>query len=145
MTEPAPSRHRIVVGVDGSPQSIGALRYARTLAEALGHDLEALGAWQVRTTFEQYSPADWNPEADAREVLEEAVTEAFGSERPANLSLRLEMGPPAQVLLDASKTAAMIVVGTRGRGGFRGMIMGSVSSNVAAHAHCPVVISHGEE
>ena len=54
------------------------------------------------------------------------------------------MGPAAPNLIEASKDAAMLVLGTRGRGGFKGLVMGSVSSSLAAHAQCPVLIHHGE-
>lgn len=145
MTEASGSRGRVVVGVDGSPQSVAALRYARTLADALGHDLEAVGAWQIHTTFEQYAPTNWDPEADARAVVDDAVKEAFGDAAPEGFTVRMEMGVPSQVLINASEGAALIVVGTRGRGGFKGMLLGSVSSSVASHAKCPVVIAHGTE
>ncbi|GER22662.1 universal stress protein [Zafaria cholistanensis] len=143
MTEAFGPRGRIVVGVDGSPQSVAALRYARTLADALGHAVEVVGAWQARTSFEQYAPTNWDPEADARAVVDQAVREAFGDEPPAGLTVRMEMGSPTQVLINASEGAEMLVVGTRGRGGFKGMLLGSVSTSVASHAKCPVVIAHG--
>ena len=145
MTEAFGSRGRVVVGVDGSPESITALRYARKLADALGHDVEAVGAWQIHTTFEQYAPTNWDPEMDARAVVDDALKEAFGDELPAGLTVRMEMGVPTQILINASEGAEMIVVGTRGRGGFKGMVLGSVSSSVASHAKCPVVIAHGAE
>ncbi|MET1033689.1 universal stress protein [Arthrobacter halodurans] len=141
MSDSAATSQHVVVGVDGSPQSITALRYGRKLADALGLDLEAFAAWQVHTAFEQYEPTGWDPETEARTGLESTIEEAFGEDRPANLSLRLAMGPSTQQLVDRSKDAAMIVLGTRGRGGFKGMILGSVSANVAAHAKCPVVIA----
>jgi len=145
MTEALGTRGRIVVGVDGSAQSITALRYARKLADALGHNVEAVGAWQIHTTFEQYAPTNWDPEEDARAVVDEAIQEAYGDAPPAGLTVRMEMGVPTQVLINASEGAEMIVVGTRGRGGFKGMVLGSVSSSVASHAKCPVVIAHGVE
>jgi nucleotide-binding universal stress UspA family protein len=133
----------IVVGVDGSPQSIGALRYAATLAAALGHGLVAFSSWLPRIALEDYTP-EWAPEQDARDALEKSIEQAFNLEVPANLERKVVMGPATPNLIEASRDAAMLVLGTRGRGGFKGMVLGSVSSSLAAHAKCPVLIHHGE-
>lgn len=133
----------IIVGVDGSPQSISALRYAATLAAPLGHGLVAFSSWLPRIALEDYTPA-WAPEQDARDSLEKSIEEAFGQDVPANLERKVVMGPATPNLIEASRDAAMLVLGTRGRGGFKGMVMGSVSSSLAAHAKCPVLIHHGE-
>lgn len=134
---------RIVVGVDGSAQSISALRYAATLAASLGNELVAFTSWLPRVALEDYTP-DWAPEQDARDALEKSIVQAFGDDIPENLEREVVMGPAAPNLIEASKNAAMMVMGTRGRGGFTGLVMGSVSSSLAAHAKCPVLIHHGE-
>ena len=136
-------RTTVVVGIDGSPQSISALRYAATLAGSLGHDLVAFSSWLPRIALEDYTP-DWAPEQDARDSLEKSIEQAFGEDVPANLARKVVMGPAAPNLIEASKDAAMLVLGTRGRGGFKGLVLGSVSSSLAAHAKCPVLIHHGE-
>lgn len=136
-------RHSIVVGIDGSPQSISALRYAATIAASLGHGLVAFSSWLPRIALEDYTPA-WAPEQDARDALEKSIEEAFGQDVPANLERKVVMGPAAPNLIEASQDAAMLVLGTRGRGGFKGLLLGSVSSSLAAHAKCPVLIHHGE-
>lgn len=136
-------RSRIVVGIDGSPQSIAALRYAATLAATLGHGLVAFWSWLPRIALEDYTP-EWAPEQDARDALDKSIDSAFGDDAPANLEREVAMGPAAPNLIEASKGAAMLVLGTRGRGGFKGLVMGSVSSSLAAHAQCPVLIHHGE-
>ena len=141
--ETAP-RTKVIVGVDGSPQSIEALRYAAPLSKALGHELQAFASWLPRIALEDYTP-EWNPEADARAALDAAITEAFGEDVPDHLEREVVMGPAAPTLIEASKEAAMLVMGTRGRGGFKGLLLGSVSSSLAAHAHCPVLIHHGEK
>lgn len=136
-------RSNVVVGIDGSPQSISALRYAATLAASLGHGLVAFSSWLPRIALEDYTP-DWAPEQDARDALEKSIEQAFGEDIPAGLERRVVMGPAAPNLIEASKDAAMLVLGTRGRGGFKGLLLGSVSSSLAAHAKCPVLIHHGE-
>ncbi|EMQ99360.1 universal stress protein [Paeniglutamicibacter gangotriensis] len=137
-------RGRIVVGIDGSAQSISALRYAASLADSLGHDLVAFSSWLPRVALEDYTP-DWAPEQDARDALEKSIVQAFGDALPKNLEREVLMGPAAPNLIEVSKGAVMVVLGTRGRGGFKGLVMGSVSSSLAAHAKCPVLIHHGEE
>jgi len=139
------STANIVVGVDGSEQSIAALRFARRLADSLGHGLEAIAAWSYPASMGEYFPTDWDPASAAEKFLAEAVETAYGADRPDGLTMSVAQGAPAQVLIEASKGAAMIVVGSRGHGGFVGMVLGSVSTAVAAHATCPVVIHHGEE
>lgn len=136
-------RSRIVVGIDGSSESVNALRYASDLASAMGHDLVAFASWLPRIVLEDYTP-EWAPEQEARENLDKAIEQAFGADIPENLKREVIVGPAAPNLLKASKDAAMVVLGTRGRGGFKGLVMGSVSSSLAAHASCPVLIHHGE-
>lgn len=133
----------VVVGVDGSPQSISALRYAATLAAPLGYGLVAFWSWLPRIALEDYTP-EWAPEQEARDSLEKSIEQAFGQDVPAGLQRKVVMGPAAPNLIEASKEAAMLVLGTRGRGGFKGLVLGSVSSSLAAHAKCPVLIHHGE-
>jgi nucleotide-binding universal stress UspA family protein len=147
MSTPATeSRDPIVVGLDGSPQSRQALRWAADLAQLLGAPINVVTAWQYPTTYGYASPLpDWNPEADMRQVQTEAIGGVFGHETPAGLTQILEPGSPAAVLLAASETALMLVVGSRGHGGFAGLLLGSVSATVAEHASCPVLIVHGDK
>src|SRR3954449_548758 len=91
-----------------------------------------------------FPPIQWNPEEDAKGVLSQTVIDAFGGEVPPDLERAVLQGQPAEVLAEASRGAEMLVVGSRGRGGFAGLLLGSVSSAVAAHAHCPVLITHWE-
>lgn len=135
----------IVVGVDGSPLSIEALRWAARLQPTVGGPIRAIAAWHVPTSsaaFVQYPGIDWNPEQDAAGILDEALTEAFGDSRPEGLTASTVEGRPAQVLVEASEGASMLVVGSRGLGGFMGLLLGSVSRACAEHAKCPVMVLH---
>lgn len=135
----------IVVGVDGSPLSVEALKWAARLQPMLGGPITAIAAWHLPTSgaaFAQYPGIEWNPEQDAAAVLEAALTEAYGGQRPGGLTARTIEGRPAQVLVEASRGAAMLVVGSRGLGGFMGMLLGSVSRACAEHAACPVMVLH---
>ncbi|BCW48283.1 universal stress protein [Arthrobacter sp. StoSoilB13] len=82
---------------------------------------------------------------EAEKHLEDALVEAFGARLPKNVSWRLVQGSARAALVEGSKHAALVVVGRRGHGGFGGLLLGSVSSAVVAHAHCPVVVVHSRE
>jgi nucleotide-binding universal stress UspA family protein len=144
MSTPSGSK-RILVGVDGSASSIGALRRGAIMADALGAQLEAMMVWEYPSVMLSYEPAaQWSPESDSRQVLEKAVTKAFPHGRPPGLTITWRVGSPAKTLIEESKNAAMLVLGGRGHGGFAGLLLGSVSSTCAEHAHCPVLIMHPE-
>ncbi len=132
---------RVVVGVDGSESSIYALRWAARLASGLGAGIDAVTAWELPNTYGFVAyPEDYRPDVDAASVLDTALTDAFGENRPPGLRERVAKGNPAQVLTEASHDATMVVVGSRGHGGFAGLLLGSVSSYVAEHAACPVLV-----
>ncbi|WP_120522127.1 universal stress protein [Arthrobacter celericrescens] len=141
-----PSGSRIVVGVDGSDASIEALRQARKLASALGATVEASAFWDpphVPASYEAVGIGRFEEAAD--NILGESIAKAFGPQRPDNVVPRLVRGHPRNMLIEASKDADMIVVGRRGHGGFGGLLLGSVSSALVAHAHCPVLVVHAPE
>jgi len=145
-----PARGRIVVGVDGSEPSKLALRWARFLADTTDSDIEAVNAWQPFAGYGWVGagwspmPGEWNPAESAEKVLTQTVDEVFGADRPANLVLSTPEGYAAQVLLEASVGARLLVVGSRGHGGFVGLLLGSVSAACTEHALCPVFVVHGE-
>jgi nucleotide-binding universal stress UspA family protein len=137
---------RVVVGVDGSPSSQQALRWGAHLAVAFGAGLDAVTSWDFPAGYGWGSvPSDWDPAQDMRKVLDDTVQEVFGDQPPAGLRRLVNEGGAAQVLLDASQGAIMLVVGSRGHGGFAGLLLGSVSANVAEHATCPVLVIHGDQ
>jgi nucleotide-binding universal stress UspA family protein len=136
-----PERPRsIVVGVDGSTGSIDALRTAQRLATALNASVDVVGCWEWPAMFDPTNSPDWHPEADARELARETITAVYGDADA--VPLRISSGPTARSLIEASSGAEMLVVGSRGRGGFAGLLLGSVSATCAEHAHCPVLVVH---
>lgn len=131
-------RAKIVVGVDGSPASIEALREAQRLAGALDADIEAISSWETPAVFVVVETEDFRQSAE--QILAEAVLEAFGDREPDNLRRVVTRGPARETLIEASKTARMLVVGRRGRSRLEGWFVGSVSSACVARARCPVVV-----
>ena len=136
----------VVVGLDGSPQSRQALRWAAQLARTFGAPISVVTAWDYPTVYGLASPlASWNPEDDMRHVQDEEIAAVFGDDPPRDLHRVLRPGSTAHVLLEASEGALVLVVGSRGHGGFVGLLLGSVSAAVAEHASCPVLIVHGDQ
>jgi nucleotide-binding universal stress UspA family protein len=136
---------RIVVGVDGSSQSKAALRWAVRIASAIGCSIDAITAWEYPATYGwMMAPEGWPTEDDSAASLRGTVDEVFGENRPPNLRTICEHGSARTVLLNASKDAQMLIVGSRGHGGFAGLLLGSVSAACAEHAHCPVLVVHRE-
>ncbi|MCC3272296.1 universal stress protein [Arthrobacter zhangbolii] len=136
-------RKRIVVGMDGSEESVQALRMAARLADLLGCRIETLIVWEYPAMLATPFPTtEFSPRVEAENALAEAVDAAFAdTEVPDGLTRQAVAGQPARVLMEASRGAEMLVVGNRGRGGFAGLLLGSVSTAVAAHAYCPVLIA----
>ncbi len=143
MSEQA-TESRIVVGVDGSEPSKQALQWARFLAESTKSRLDAVSAWNFPAIVatDVSWPTDWQPEKDTQTLLHQTVTEVLGDQPSVPVREIVQQGNAAQVLLDASQGARMLVVGSRGHGGFAGLLLGSVSSACAEHAACPVLVVH---
>lgn len=141
---PRPGADAIVVGVDGSQPSIDALLYAVKLGDALDKHVEAVAIWHPAVSmYDVYSPdPGWSPDGEAHQTLEDAIAKAFGDMVPDRLSASTWKGRTAKALIEISADAEMLVIGSRGHGGFAGLMLGSVSSACAAHARCPVVITH---
>jgi nucleotide-binding universal stress UspA family protein len=136
---------RVVVGVDGSESSKQALRWAARLAAADGSRIEAITAWDYPPSFNAPVDVNWRPDVDADTVSRETLDEVFGDDRPAGLEARVVHGSARTVLIDASRGASLLVVGSRGHGGFAGLLLGSVSSACSEHAHCPVLVLHDRD
>ncbi|KJY39045.1 MULTISPECIES: universal stress protein [Streptomyces] len=133
---------RIVVGVDGSPSSQAALRWAVRYAGLVGGKVEAVTAWEVPGEASWSAPAvdATFDEEEAEKLLVDEVRTVLGDRGAALVRERLVHGHPVGVLVDAAQGADMLVVGSRGRGAFRRALLGSVSQQVALHAPCPVTI-----
>jgi nucleotide-binding universal stress UspA family protein len=136
----------IIVGVDGSGHSHRAL--IRAINEAALHHAP-LTVLTVHQAVKGYSggpvvyPEDRTETERAREAAQAETDKALaevGALRPESVTVRAVHGFPAEVLIDASRDADMIVLGTRGVGGFGRLLLGSVTSQVAHHAACPVLI-----
>ncbi len=132
----APAEHRIVVGVDGSEGSTRALEWAAAEATRAGAALEvhtAYGPGGVLAT-----PA--TTERTMRRLVDQSVDHVHQVAPGVEAVGVTHEGSPVTALIEASLGADLLVVGSRGRGGFTGLLLGSVSQQCAVHAHCPVVI-----
>jgi nucleotide-binding universal stress UspA family protein len=134
---------RIVVGVDGSETSRRALRWAVEEARLRGAALEVVLAWHMPyIAGYPYAGVGFDPntfEQDGRKSLDEVV-DAVDTTGVAKVDRILTVGDAASALLSAATGADLLVVGSRGLGGFAGLLLGSVSHHVTHHATCPVVI-----
>lgn len=138
----------IFVGVDGSDHAQRALEWAVDEAAVRHAALTVLAVSPVplsiwtRTpiTSEADEPAREHAQQAAQGAADEAVSKLTGEARPASVTVRAITGNPAEELVTASRDADLVVVGARGAGGFGRLALGSVSSQVSHHAHCPVVI-----
>ncbi|MGJ9404910.1 universal stress protein [Nesterenkonia aurantiaca] len=134
----------VLVGFDGSRQSILALHYGALAAQRSGRVLTVVSAYSVPTPVYTTLAAVPNKSetelasAAAKKVLDEA--RRYLQDYPGKVIYRIERGDAAGVLVDLSALAELAVVGARGRGGFLGRVLGSVSSALPAHADCPTVV-----
>ncbi|MDP9303441.1 MAG: universal stress protein [Actinomycetota bacterium] len=148
----------IVVGVDGSPGSDAALRWALAEAELRAVPVRVVIAYQsapvladglimggpgavvAATSSDDLQRLRSSYEAEARRVLEEALARLDAPSNGVELEADAIEGPPAETLIESGRGADLLVVGSRGRGGFTGLLLGSVSQQCAQHPPCPVVI-----
>jgi nucleotide-binding universal stress UspA family protein len=143
----AQQTHTIIVGVDGSDSSTAALRWACEQARRTDSTIDAIGAWGWPMSFGAAIPIPdgYDPAADTLTMLA-TVIEPLAAEFPS-VTIRpfvLE-GHAADVLVEASRHADLLVVGNRGHGEFSGLFIGSVSHHCASYAHSPVLIYRAKE
>ncbi len=138
----------IVVGVDGSDSSRKALEWAYDEAAHHGAPLVVVTTWQPPTlpmspsyanlSLEEYGD---QPRREALDLLERFTAALVPKDPAVDVRTSVEEGKnPAKVLIERSKEADLVVVGSRGHDGFVGMLLGSVSQHLVAHAECPVVV-----
>jgi len=139
----------ILVGVDGSLQSLQALRYAKRIAESMSIPLKVVSVWHYRATGFGLPPIgmvpvplDGQPEAEAEQAVADAVFSVLSGTSGVPFETAVLEGEAAAVLIRESRSSEMLVVGSRGLGGVSGMLLGSVSAPCAQHAHCPVLVVH---
>ena len=139
--------NRIVVGVDGSKESLDAIRWASVEAAKRHTSLTIVSSMMlVPGTYDfgvdPRTGVFADQEIEGKRILAEAVKVAHECEKPYDVSIEtvLEHGPAAGILIDLSATSLMVVVGSRGLGEFTGGVVGSVSTAVATHARCPVAV-----
>jgi nucleotide-binding universal stress UspA family protein len=140
--EPSSGNGRIVVGFDGSDSSTDALAWAVRQAVLTTSTLEVVMTWDWPTSYGWAVPIpdDFDPESDVRTALDTAVAGVKAEHPGLSVEPRLVSGHPAPTLVEASKGADLLVVGSRGHGEFVGMLVGSVSEYCVANAHCPVLV-----
>ncbi|WP_320064782.1 universal stress protein [Micromonospora sp. RTGN7] len=128
---------RVVVGVDGSATSLLALGFAVERAAQRGVPLHVVRVWEP-TAEDGLAPDD--AVAAERTELDELLARWRETYPDVAVTVDMVTGRPAGALVEASRDAQLVVVGTRGRGGLRGMLLGSVSQQLIQHAHCPVAV-----
>ncbi len=136
----------IIAGVDGSEHSIEALRIAAELARRIGAPLQVILAWHEPLLFGGglMPELSWSPSDDAESALTQCVLDAFGSDRPPRMTAETRHGRPAEVLNEAAVEARLLVVGSRGRGGFASLLLGSVAEACVRHSSSSVLVVHGD-
>lgn len=132
-----PNRRPVIVGVDGSPASFGAVRWAAD--EAIRHDqpLRIIHAVQAHGPVEEI--------ADDHGLAIQAAAEIRRWQPGLHVTPATWHGEPARVLVEQSRYASLVVVGSRGYGGFHALMLGSVGMHLAGHAHCPILVVHRAE
>lgn len=140
----------IIVGIDGSAHSARALEWA-IKEGALQHapvtvitvNSVPASPWTGNPTVLEQDPEVLAKQRQVAEDMTVKVTSQLDGERPSPVTVRAINGFPAQELIEASRDADLVVVGSRGAGGFARLLVGSVSDQVVHHAHCPVMVVRG--
>ena len=135
-TQAAPPLHRVIVGIDGSDGGTRALEWAAAEADRSGAVLEVHTAYGPGYVFITPSEVHWS----MQRLVDDAVAHVAITAPGVVVKGVIHEGAPAKALIEASRGADLLVVGSRGLGGFSGLLLGSISQECSLHAHCPVVI-----
>ena len=135
----------VVVGDDGSPAAEVAVQYALDEARRRNTDLHVIRAWRIPTALGMREPTAYVPslpelEAETRDFLQERVDRILGSPDDVRLHIHTVYASAARALITASESADVVVVGSRGLGGFASLLLGSVADQCARHCACPVIV-----
>lgn len=142
-------RGGVLVAHDGSQASTAALRTAARVAVGFGNRIHVVRAWSMSTAPEpaERTPSYVPPLEDYQAATLEALEQDVAAVRAENPQIAIDCsvvhGNVAEKLIEASREVDLIVVGSRGRGGFKGLLLGSVSDQVVQHAHCGVLVDRG--
>ena len=129
----------IVVGVDGSPSSQRAVRWASEQAKLTGATLRAVSSWRW-PNYITIVPPGVDLAADTRRTLDEVLQEALTGSEDVSVTRHVIEGPPGPALLTQAQDATLLVVGAQGRAAFPGMLLGSVAEYCVRQGSCPVVV-----
>lgn len=136
-----------MVGVDGSDGSKAALSWAARQADLTGATVEAVTAWDLPVSFGM--PVAYDEKTDfsaiAAETLRQTIKEVLGGDPSVDLRAEVVQGHSARALVDIAAGAELLVVGSRGHGGFVGALLGSTSQYCVQHAPCPVVVIRDQD
>lgn len=143
---------KIVVGIDGSEAAKNALRWALEEARLRSAEIVAVHAWEAPPAMPEPGPAPGFdlvgilPEVEeaGERLVKAVVEEVVGDDSDVTVEPVAIQGPAASVLVEAARDADLLVVGSRGHGGFTALLLGSVSQQLAHHAPCPLLI-HREQ
>ncbi|WP_304454652.1 universal stress protein [Nocardiopsis sp. YSL2] len=152
--DPGPAKGRVLVGVDGSATSRAAAEWAFSTADVRGSVLRAVtvhrgGPWwrfgaledpSWTRTDEERKTEEAAAEKEARRILSESIAQERANRPRVRVEEVVATGHPVEALCATASDCDLMVVGSRGRGGFAGMLLGSVSRNVISHSPCPVAI-----
>jgi nucleotide-binding universal stress UspA family protein len=129
----------IVVGVDGSPSSQRAVRWASQQAKLTGATLRAVSSWRWPNYITRVPPGV-DLAGDTRRTLDEVLEVALAGSEDLSVTRHVIEGPPGPALLTQAQDASLLVVGAQGRAAFPGMLLGSVAEYCVRHGSCPVVV-----
>jgi nucleotide-binding universal stress UspA family protein len=139
-----PDGSRIVAGVDGSASSLAALEWAARQADLTGSALVVIGAWHFPSTYAAGIAENYDPAADMQRVLDNALPTIKHRHRRVQVSAQVIEAHPGPALVDASRDADLLVVGSRGHREFADILLGSVGMHCVTHAHCPVLVHRSD-